>query len=221
MTDVPENNDAHHEVTHPAEPSPSRSSRLPRVPLRSSALPSARLTYSSSFSASRRAWVLGFCATAAALAFGGAGRSLSWIAPALADTPPAGGGLDAFLALSQRLTGRTGFDTVLGKRAYEALNRSDSQFAQNVAALNTWLQSHGGVPSDAVTQALQADQPPLAKTTGAIMRAWYLGLVGEVPHVEVIAYEKALMFEPVKDVLTIPSYCRDVPFYWTQKPVSA
>jgi hypothetical protein len=26
------------------------------------------------------------------------------------------------------------------------------------------------------------------------------------------------MFEPVKDVLTIPSYCRDVPFYWTQKP---
>jgi len=24
----------------------------------------------------------------------------------------------------------------------------------------------------------------------------------------------------VNDVLTIPSYCRDVPFYWTQKPVA-
>ncbi|MEA3092381.1 MAG: fructose 5-dehydrogenase small subunit, partial [Caballeronia sp.] len=25
----------------------------------------------------------------------------------------------------------------------------------------------------------------------------------------------------VNDVLTIPSYCRDVPFYWTQKPPGA
>ncbi|MGE8330687.1 MAG: sugar dehydrogenase complex small subunit [Paraburkholderia nemoris] len=196
MTDVPNNNDAHHEVTHPAELSPS-----------------------ASFSASRRAWVLGACA-AAALAFAGAGRSLSWIAPAFADAP-AGGGLDAFLALSQRLTGRTGFDASLGKRVYGALVKSDSQFTQNVAALNIWLQGHGGVPSDTVTQALQVDQPVLAKTVSAIMRAWYLGLVGEMPHVDVVAYEKALMFEPVKDVLTIPSYCRDVPFYWTKKPLSA
>jgi hypothetical protein len=168
--------------------------------------------------------VLGACATAVALAFAGAGRSLSWIAPAFADAPAGGGvdtGLDAFLALSQRLTGRTTFDTVLGKRVYAALAKSDSQFSQNVAALNTWLQGHGGVPSDTITQALQADQPALAKSVSAIMRAWYLGLVGEMPHVDVVAYEKALMFEPVKDVLTIPSYCRDVPFYWTQKPVGA
>ncbi|MFM0076799.1 sugar dehydrogenase complex small subunit [Paraburkholderia sediminicola] len=204
MTDVPENKDAHHGVTH-----------LARFP--SSTSPSLH----ASFSASRRAWVLGACATTAALAFAGAGRSLSWVAPAFADAAPAGGGLDAFLALSQRLTGRTGFDAVLGKRVYDALAKSDSQFSQNVAALNTWLQGHGGVPSDTVTQALQADQPALAKSVSAIMRAWYLGLVGDMPHVDVVAYEKALMFEPVKDVLTIPSYCRDVPFYWTQKPVSA
>jgi hypothetical protein len=214
MTDVPEHNDAHHEVTHSAGLSSSASS------LRSSSrLSSSSSSYS--FSSARRAWVLGACASAAALAFAGAGRSLSWIAPAFADAPPAGGGLDAFLVLSQRLTGRTGFDTVLSKRVYDALARSDNQFTQNVAALNTWLQGHGGVPSDTVTQALQADQPPLAKSVGAIMRAWYLGLVGDMPHVEVVAYEQALMFEPVKDVLTIPSYCRDVPFYWTRKPVGA
>jgi hypothetical protein len=29
------------------------------------------------------------------------------------------------------------------------------------------------------------------------------------------------MFDPVKDVLTVPSYCRDVPFYWSQKPTNA
>jgi hypothetical protein len=218
MTDVPENNDAHHEVTRSARFSSSTSSSLPSS-LRSSQPPLLQASRSYSFSASRRAWVLGACATAAALAFAGAGRSLSWIAPAFADAP-AGGGLDAFLALSQRLTGHTGFDAVLGKRVYDALAKSDSQFSQNVAALNTWLQGHGGVPSDTVTQALEADQPALAKSVSAIMRAWYLGLVGDMPHVDVVAYEKALMFEPVKDVLTIPSYCRDVPFYWTQKPVS-
>ncbi|MEW6342533.1 MAG: sugar dehydrogenase complex small subunit [Paraburkholderia sp.] len=181
-------------------------------------------------SAGRRTWLLGACAAAAGLAFTSAGRfgmppgssfDLSFgISPAFADAP-AGGGLDAFLALSQHLTGRTAFDPVLSKRVYDALARSDSQFTQNVTSLNTWLQGHGGVPSDTVTQALQTDQPVLARTVGAVMRAWYLGLVGEMPHVQVVAYESALMFDPVKDVLTIPSYCRDVPFYWTQKPVGA
>jgi hypothetical protein len=168
------------------------------------------------FSASRRAWVLRACA-AAALALAGTDRSLSWIEPAFAETS-AGSGLDAFLALSQRLTGRTGLDAILGKRIYDALAKSDSQFTQNVDALNTRLQAHGGVLADTVTQALQTGQPALAKSVGEIMRAWYLGLVGDMPHVNVVAYEKALMFETVKDVLTIPSYCRDVPFYWTQKP---
>ena len=58
----------------------------------------------------------------------------------------------------------------------------------------------------------------LATLAGA---GWYLGLVGDMPRVQVVAYESALMFDPVKDVLTIPSYCRDVPFYWTQKPAGA
>jgi hypothetical protein len=166
----------------------------------------------------RRRWLLGACAAAAALAFASVGRfNALGIASAFADAP-AGGGLDAFLALSEHLTARTRFDPVLGKRVYQALVQSDQQFTQHVAALNTWLAGHGGVPSDTVTQALQADQAPLAKTVSAIMRAWYLGLVGDAPHVQVVAYESALMFGPVKDVLTIPSYCRDVPFYWAQKP---
>lgn len=173
-------------------------------------------------SAGRRTWLLGACAAAAALAFSSVGRlgASFGISPALADSP-AGGGLDAFLALSQHLTARTSFDPVLSKRVYDALSHADGQFTQNVAALNTWLQGHGGVPSDKVTQTLQADQPALARTVGAVMRGWYLGLVGDLPHVQVVAYERALMFDPVKDVLTIPSYCRDVPFYWTQKPAGA
>ena len=173
-------------------------------------------------SAGRRTWLLGTCAAAAALAFTSSARfGMPFGIPSAFADAPAGGGLDAFLALSQHLTARTSFNPVLGKRVYDALVHSDSQFPQNVGALNTWLQGHGGVPSDTVTQALQTDQPVLAKTVSAIMRAWYLGLVGEMPHVQVVAYESALMFDPVKDVLTIPSYCRDVPFYWTQKPAGA
>ncbi|MPW17965.1 sorbitol dehydrogenase [Paraburkholderia sp. CNPSo 3157] len=183
-------------------------------------------------------WMLGALASAAGFAFSTAASHraargirpvvglaslshLAGISPAYADTLPAGGGFDAFIALSGKLTGHASFDPVLGKRAYKALSRADSQFTQNVAALNTWLQTHGGVPSDTVTQALQAEQPNLAKTVSAITRAWYLGLVGDSPNVQVIAYESALMFEPVKDILTIPSYCRDVPFYWTRKPSNA
>jgi len=181
------------------------------------------------YSSGRRAWMLGACASAASLAFAAASRYVlaadtpvaSAPSAAVPGTAPAGGGFDAFITLSGKLTGHTSFDPVLGKRAYDALATTDNEFAANVAALNGWLQTHGGVPLDTVTQALQAEQPKLAKTVGAITRAWYLGLVGESPNVQVIAYERALMFEPVKDILTIPSYCRDVPFYWTSKPASA
>jgi fructose 5-dehydrogenase small subunit len=176
-------------------------------------------------SAARRRFVLGACASAAVLAFSSFGRGLglgslpSLFTEALADTPPAG--LDGFLQLSRKLTGRSSFDALLGQRVYDALSKEDNDFVANVTALNKWLTTHGGVPSDTVTQALQVEQPKLAQTVGKIMRAWYLGLIGDAPSVSVVAYERALMFDPVNDVLTIPSYCRDVPFYWTRKPPGA
>jgi hypothetical protein len=161
--------------------------------------------------------LLGAGAGAAALAFTAA-IGLPLTAQA-AFAPPAGGGLDAFTALSQQLTGRARLDAMLASRIYDALSKADSAFVSDVAALNTWLKTHAGVPSDTVTAALAAEDARLSKTVGHIMRAWYLGLVGQMPTVQVLAYEHALMFDPVNDVLTIPSYCRDVPFYWSQKPV--
>lgn len=165
----------------------------------------------------RRHLILGACASAAALALGG---NLAWpLGGAHAFEPSAGGGFDAFVALSQQLTGRAGLDPTLARRIYDALAKADTGFTANVAALNMWLNAHRGVPSDIVTAALQTDDTRLAKTVAALMRAWYLGLVGELPTVRVVAYERALMFDPVNDVLTVPSYCRDVPFYWAKKPV--
>lgn len=168
----------------------------------------------------RRRFMLGACASTMAASIAAMiGLPLGSFAAA-GYTPPAGGGFDAFVALSQHLTGRPSVEPVLGRRIYEALVKADSAFADNVAALNTWLKAHGGVPSDTVTAVLEAEDARLAKAVGQIMRAWYLGLVGEAPTVKVLAYEHALMFDPVKDVLTIPSYCRDVPFYWARKPSS-
>ena len=174
----------------------------------------------------RRTWLVGTGAAVAAAAFVTAGRlgapagspGRLGVGSAWAEVAPRGGGLDAFLVLSQRLTGRERFDPLLAQRVYDALDRSDPAFRQNVARLNAWVQTHGGVPSDIYIEALQVDQLDLANAVVAMVRAWYLGLVGELPRVQVVAYERALMFDTVSDVLPIPSYCRDVPFYWTQKP---
>ncbi len=166
----------------------------------------------------RREFLLG----AAALAFTvSATIGLPFTAQrAFAFTPPEGGGLDAFTALSRQLTGRPSFDSELASRIYDTLSKADSAFVSDIAKLNTWLKTHGGVPSDTVTAALASEDARLSKTVGHVVRAWYLGLVGQRPNVQVVAYEHALMFDPVNDVLTIPSYCRDVPFYWTQRPAA-
>ncbi|RKP47449.1 sugar dehydrogenase complex small subunit [Trinickia fusca] len=169
----------------------------------------------------RRQFILGACASAASLAFAATLGVSTQPAGAFGYAPPAGGGLDAFVALSRQLTGRKTLDATLARRIYDALVKADAAFEKNIADLNIWLKTHGGVPSDTVTAALAASDAPLAKTVGKIMRAWYLGLVGDMPTVQVLAYERALMFDPVSDVLTIPSYCRDVPFYWTHKPTDA
>ncbi|MGN6669053.1 MAG: sugar dehydrogenase complex small subunit [Trinickia sp.] len=171
--------------------------------------------------AARRQFVLGAGASAAALAVTAA-TGLPFVSSrAFAFSPPGGGGLDAFIALSRQLTGRPALDATLAARIYDALSKSDSAFVSQVAALNSWLMTHAGVPSDTVTAALAAEDPRLAATVRHVVRAWYLGLVGDMPTVQVVAYEHALMFDPVSDILTIPSYCHDVPFYWALKPASA
>src|ERR1700687_3396661 len=89
----------------------------------------AESSASSASSTTRRQFMLAACASAAARAFAAAAGfgAPFGLSPAFAYAPPAGGGLDAFLALSQQLTGRTSFDATLGKRVYDALATADSQ----------------------------------------------------------------------------------------------
>lgn len=58
----------------------------------------------------------------------------------------------------------------------------------------------------------------IAKT---ILSAWYLGVVTSGKQTKLIAYENALMFDSVSDVLVIRSYCSNRPGYWANKPLVA
>lgn len=61
-----------------------------------------------------------------------------------------------------------------------------------------------------------ADVPegPLKETALSIISAWYLGVVTDAPDAEVFAYEYALMYQPTRDVMTIPSYAISGPNGW-------
>ena len=56
---------------------------------------------------------------------------------------------------------------------------------------------------------------PLKETALAIISAWYLGVVTDAPDAEVFAYEYALMYQPTRDVMTIPSYAISGPNGWS------
>jgi hypothetical protein len=57
-------------------------------------------------------------------------------------------------------------------------------------------------------------QGPLKATALAIISAWYLGVVVNEPGAEVFAYELALMYQPTRDVMTIPTYAISGPNGW-------
>ena len=56
-----------------------------------------------------------------------------------------------------------------------------------------------------------------------IIFGWYAGVVDESPNAEVFAYEEALMYQPTKDAVALPTYSFNGPNNWTDvdPPLSA
>ena len=56
-----------------------------------------------------------------------------------------------------------------------------------------------------------------------IIFGWYAGVVDESPSAEVFAYEEALMYQPTKDAMALPTYSFNGPDHWTDvdPPLSA
>ncbi|WP_323120400.1 sugar dehydrogenase complex small subunit [Burkholderia alba] len=144
----------------------------------------------------RRQWLQG------ALALTAAGLAGSLALKALADSP-GGAPLDAFMTLSQSLTGKTGLSRAVGERLLQALQKGSFQIADSLPQLAGALASGGALTSDQEALALR------------ILEAWYLGIVDNV----VITYEEALMFGVVSDTLVIRSYCPNKPGFWADKPI--
>ena len=60
-------------------------------------------------------------------------------------------------------------------------------------------------------------------TAHQIIFGWYAGVVDESPTAEVFAYEEALMYQPTKDAVALPTYSFNGPDHWTEvdPPLSA
>ncbi|KVE28405.1 hypothetical protein WS67_06485 [Burkholderia singularis] len=143
----------------------------------------------------RRQWLQG------ALALTAASLAGSLTLRALADTPSKAP-LDAFMTLSEALTGKTGLDRTVGERLLAALQKGSLSFGDQLPKLAGALASN----------ALTAEQEAVALK---ILEAWYTGLVDNT----VITYEDALMFSVVSDTLVVRSYCPNKPGFWADKPI--
>jgi len=187
------------------------------------------------FAPSRRQFLL---RSAVALTFGATGAVIlgkhhqGLIGDALAqDAAQASGGTDAasgyaaFLQLSQYLTGKSTLDNEIGHAIFAVLSTdgdthgaSGNGFTTQVAALNTFIQQ-SKTPASALQATLNKEQPALAALPKKLMQAWYRGIVGTGANARAVAYEQALMYPPIADVIVMPTYARGIPGYWAAPPV--
>lgn len=177
------------------------------------------------FTPSRRRFIF---RTAIVAAFGAAstaafihGNGASWVLRADAqasDTASAADpGFDAFLKLSHFLTGKTALDGELAKAIHTALLETTPDTQSHIEQLNGFIQQNN-TPAKQLQSVLDDAKSPLASTPKQIMKAWYLGIVGEGTKARAVAYEQALMYPPIADVIVMPTYARGVPGYWAAPP---
>ncbi len=122
----------------------------------------------------------------------------------------------AFMNVSRRLTGRQSLNLKLASKLFDALIAGDSGLPAAIEALKSFWRKHDSVlPVDLIGE-LKRGAPELADLPVTLISAWYLGQVG--PAGAVIAYEDTLMFAPVADILTPPSFCGGDVGYWAAEP---
>ena len=116
-------------------------------------------------------------------------------------------------ALSRALTDHAHLNPVTARRMRDALERSGVRQAGDWPRLAALAASHP--TADALMAA--ARQAGLQDLASDIVAAWYTGTVGRGPTAVVVAYEEALMYQPVRDALTVPTYCSYGPLWWTAR----
>lgn len=171
----------------------------------------------------RRQAVLGVAALTAQAA--GLGGLAAW--PGAGDAQPAGAAVatlpagDAaagrFLAFSRAITGHGDLDAATAARMHAAMVHAAAGFAAQADALAALVRP--GQAPEALLEAAAA--AGLRDAALAVVAGWYTGTVGQGAQTTVVAYADALMYRPVADGLTVPTYCNYGPLWWTAEPPAA
>ena len=100
----------------------------------------------------------------------------------------------------------------VGKRIGAAMSALNPSLSEQVAGLLAIARNKNA----RIVEEFFPDVPggPLKETALAIISAWYLGVVKDADDAEVFAFEYALMYQPTRDVMTIPSYAISGPNAW-------
>jgi fructose 5-dehydrogenase small subunit len=154
---------------------------------------------------SRRSFVTGIATAVVVASFGGS-------FPVLAADDAVG----SFMRASEFLTGRK-LNPVLAGRYYTALKKRDPQFDADVSQLLGIIDRVKAPDVDAFLASATLNQQS-SSTVTKIISSWYLGIVGEGSDAELISYAEALMYEPTRGILVVPSYGGG-PNSWGEKPV--
>ena len=154
---------------------------------------------------SRRALVKGIATTVAVASIAGS-------LPAFAADDAVG----AFMRTSEFLTRRK-LNPVLAGRYYVALRKRNPHFDTEVSQLLGTIEQTKTSDVDAFLASTQLDEQS-SSTMSKIISSWYLGIVGEDADAELICYAEALMYQPTRGILVVPSYGSG-PNSWGEKPV--
>ena len=117
-----------------------------------------------------------------------------------------------FLAFSSALTERNNLSPAIAQRMVQAAQAVSAPFAPALAKL-TQLKA-----PNAQALLAAADAAGLKEHALAVRAAWYTGTVEGPKQSQVVAYQEALMYQPVIDGLPVPTYCLGGPLWWAQKP---
>lgn len=138
--------------------------------------------------------------------------TLSAVSPAFSALPAPSSDFTAqFMDISALLIPHR-LDPVIGERTAAAMLARNPQLPEQIATLLDIAKTRNAK----IVEDFFPDVPDgtVKDAALAIIAAWYMGVVSDETGAEVFAFEKALMFQPTRDVMTIPSYAKSGPNGW-------
>ena len=126
--------------------------------------------------------------------------------------------LQAFQRASVFLTGKE-ISAVMAARCHDALAKRMPNIDAVASGVNALVEQKQLKHMDDYLALADVD-PKLDHDAKEIVRALYLGVVGDDADAELFAYEEALMYDPTRDVLVVPTYGRGFNT-WGPKPADS